>query len=117
MNKKTELEQELRLILQTALLGEIIPQIIFVTGSISGEWVKLRFHLDRPISETDRNDLDAVSTEVISHYKPPMKTETIFSFGSDFDRPDSHETLVYLRKRIGQYFDTQVFGSGPQKVN
>lgn len=59
-------DQELRLVLQMALLGEVGPRLRAVCYHRWDEQVAIRFYLDGPIASEDRESAACVVTEVIA---------------------------------------------------
>jgi hypothetical protein len=60
------IDQELRLVLQVALLGEVGPALRAVGYRRDGEGVTVRFHFDGPISHDDSESAACVVTELIA---------------------------------------------------
>jgi hypothetical protein len=59
-------DPELRLVLQTALLGEVGRRLRAVCYRNRDEHVAIRFYLDGPIASEDRESAACVVTEVIA---------------------------------------------------
>jgi hypothetical protein len=57
---------ELRLLLQTALLGEVGPALRGVTYRLAEREVHVGFYFDGPISDEDRESASCIVTEVIA---------------------------------------------------
>lgn len=59
-------DRELRLLLQTALLGEVGCALRGVTYGLDGREVRIRFYFRGPIRDEDRESASRVVTEVIA---------------------------------------------------
>lgn len=59
-------DQELRLVLQVALLGEVGPLLRAVCYRTRGDEVLIQFYFDRVISAEDRESASCVLTELIA---------------------------------------------------
>lgn len=59
-------DPELRLVLQTALLGEVGPLLRAVGFRQEAETVGIRFYFDGPISDEDRESASCVVSEVLA---------------------------------------------------
>jgi hypothetical protein len=95
--------RDIKLAAQTALLGEVIPQLIFVALEV-GDAVTVVYCLDRHISPEEKDDLDAATTELIAHW-PDIGFSSTFIVGTDFTATTADQILVYQRKKIGKYRD------------
>lgn len=59
-------DPELRLVMQTALLGEVGPALRGVAHRVDGREVRIHFYFDGPVRDEDRESASCAVTEVIA---------------------------------------------------
>jgi hypothetical protein len=65
----------LKLALQVALLGEVWPRLVSVTGGVKGNVVQVRAYVSGEVTEEDAERVSFISAEVISHFPEPYMIE------------------------------------------
>lgn len=96
------MEAEVTLSLTRALLGSVPACLRSVSFGLDGDWIRIRFLFDGPISEDDTEGAQIVGTEVIADFHAPWRvSEEILRV--DYPEPlVGHELArrVYARKEI-----------------
>ena len=85
---------QVALLLQTALLGEVSPALRGVTVGVLGDRVSLVLYFDGPVSVEDRESASCVETELIASL-PEALTVT-----SEVIRSDPPAQLVVLDRWV-----------------
>jgi hypothetical protein len=65
----------LLLSVQRALLGAVPPELRGVTVAWEGAIIRLRFYLDGPVSDEDRDAMQVVGSEVIADFPDATRIE------------------------------------------
>jgi hypothetical protein len=87
---RPHLRQAALLYTQRALLGEVSPALRGVTVDWGGTAVKVRCYMDGPISDADRDSMEAVHTELLADFLPDIEVNLEVCRR---DWPDPMETL------------------------
>ena len=84
--------------MQIALLGEITPSIIAITGRFGDDWLKFKVFFDSPISQDDEDLVSIIETEVIALFPAHHKIDgTAIRPSSRLTLPDD-EIWFYARQ-------------------
>jgi hypothetical protein len=67
---------EIALVLQTALLGEVGPALRGVGFTVNDDTLVLSFQFDGPISDVDRESASCVETEVMAALRPSTRVSS-----------------------------------------
>jgi hypothetical protein len=88
----------LLLSLQRALLGEVPPALRVVSPRLVGEGLEIRFYLNGPVSEEDRESASCVASEVAADFPLLSRVEERVE-RVDAPAPLPPETLLAYRRR------------------
>lgn len=95
-------DPHLRLLLQTALLGEVGPALRGVACGREGREVRVRFFFDGPVSELDRESAACVVTEVIAGLPEDVRVmEDVIRLDAPARLPDDLPYVFHRRDRDG----------------
>lgn len=90
--------QEVRLILQTALLGEIGSGLRAVAYQRGEDSLAIRFYFDGPISDDDRESAACVTTEVIAAMREGVRVSEELIRCDVPERIPADAALVFRRR-------------------
>ncbi|TBA35195.1 hypothetical protein ELH63_29860 (plasmid) [Rhizobium ruizarguesonis] len=99
MLEKTELRVRVLLAVQQSLLGSVGPNLRAVTCSWSSSDVRVRAIFDLALSESDKEDMSEVETEIMSHF--PDQDVAVSCTRVDAPaiiRADPKEVFVFKRR-------------------
>ncbi|NKK74143.1 hypothetical protein GFM13_28155 [Rhizobium leguminosarum bv. viciae] len=99
MLEKTELRVRVLLAVQQSLLGSVGPNLRAVTCSWSSSDVRVRAIFDLALSESDKEDMSEVETEIMSHF--PDQDVAVSCTRVDAPaiiRADPNEVFVFQRR-------------------
>jgi hypothetical protein len=85
---------------QRALLGAVPRSLRAVTCALHPDRIVLKFIFHGPISDTDKEDMQVVGTEVVADFHAPMKIEeqiVRIDYPGDM-RPHGLQAWAYWRK-------------------
>jgi hypothetical protein len=91
-------DQDLRLVLQTALLGEVGPALRGVAYRLDEREVGIRFYFDGPVSDEDRESASCVVTEVIASLPEDVRVvEEVIRLDAPARLPDDLRHVFHRR--------------------
>lgn len=102
MSEHLNIIEEIKLAFQSALIGEIYPEIRAIAFDFTEGILSTKLYLDRNPTETDYENISCVVTEVISNFSfkifQNVSEECIFSNEPLRVLSEISHSLVYARK-------------------
>ena len=84
--------------LQRALLGEVFPALVAVCVSWSERAIRIRWFVDPPISDDNRESVSSVETEVLADFPVGVLVESEILPTINYDRQSEPGACVYARR-------------------